>query len=113
MYTYQELNQAVELYLKLSKSIGLKIGQLESPTKHALTACIHEYDSGHNFIPDTSALPSTVPSKGNWQLTLNYLESLPCIDPAVSSQLMLLRRMPPQGFACSAPDQGAGGYSTG
>jgi hypothetical protein len=33
-----------------------------------------------------------------------------CIDPALSAQLMLLRRMPRQGFACSAPDEGAGGY---
>ena len=36
--------------------------------------------------------------------------ALPCIDPALSAQLMLLRRMPRQGFACSAPDEGAGGY---
>jgi hypothetical protein len=34
---------------------------------------------------------------------------LTCIDPALSAQLMLLRRMPRQGFACSAPDEGAGG----
>ena len=32
-----------------------------------------------------------------------------CIDPALSAQLKLLRRMPRQGFACSAPDEGAGG----
>jgi hypothetical protein len=39
----------------------------------------------------------------------SLIERVPrCIYPAVSAQLKLLRRMPRQGFACSAPDEGFG-----
>ena len=48
MYSYEDRNRAVRLYIKLGKRIGATIRQLGYPTKNALKSWHREYEQGRD-----------------------------------------------------------------
>ena len=48
MYSYEDRNRAVRLYIKLGKRIEATIRQLGYPTKNALESWHREYEQGRD-----------------------------------------------------------------
>ena len=84
MYSYEDRLQAVQLYIKLGKRIGLTIRQLGYPTKNALKTWYREYEQSRELRPGYTR-PAKFSQAQKERAVEHYLEHGQCIAATIKS----------------------------
>ncbi len=84
MYSYEDRLRAVQLYIKLSKRIGLTFPHLGYPTKNALKTWYREFEQRHE-LPAGYVHPPRYSQAHKQRAVEHYLEHGRCIAATIKS----------------------------